>query len=274
MKRVMKKNYERIETILFLSVIMLVMIMAAGTAYSYAKTYYGDLDEGVNTSVSWGGTYDPNAITYFRIQPSKKGTITFTADFACWVTLCDDKYNELSKGYYNSGDRIDPNNTSSFMQKVHYGVKANKTYNLKLVNMPPAANKDSLFVGVVKYTNAKVKTAKYGSSKKKAKAIKKNKKIKGLFVAGNKKAQWYKVTNKQKKTKITISADKINYALNIKVYYKDGKKWKNASTQLTWQTDYKKDTFQGTINKKAKHTYYIKVSPEGKTSGSYTIKWS
>ena len=269
----MKKNYAEIETIVFLSALMLVMIMSVGATYSYAGTYYVDLGENVKTTVKWGGTFDSSAVTYVRIKPSKKGTITFTADFYCWVTLCDENYKELSKGYYDSGDCVDPHNTNSFMQKVHYGVKGNKIYNLKVVNMPQNVGQDNKFYGVLMYTNSKVKPCKCGASKKKAKAIKKNKKVKGLFVGGSKKAQWFKVTNKQKKTKITISADKINYALNVKVYYKDGKKWKNASTNLTWQTDYKKNTFQGTISKKAKHTYYIKVTPEGKTSGAYSIKW-
>ena len=269
----MKKNYTRVEMIILLSVVLLIIVMTAVTVNSYASTYRTKLVEGKQVAKYWEPPYDADAVTYIEITPSKTGTITYTTDFACWVTLCDANRKELSKGYYESGDCIDPDNYNSFMQKVHYGVKKGKTYNLKVVNMPTRTDSEGDYEGIMKYTTTKVKPAKCGSSKKKAKAIKKNKKIKGLFKAGSKKAQWFKVTNKQKKTKITISADKINYALNVKVYYKDGKKWKNASTNLTWQTDYKKNTFQGTISKKAKHTYYIKVTPEGKTSGAYSIKW-
>lgn len=268
----MKKYFIKAELITILTAFILLAVMMTA-ADIYAGNHYVDLEENQGTRVIWTDGYDSEAVTYMRIKPTKTGTITFTANFQCYVALCDEDYKLLSIGYYSEGDSILPNNNYDFMKKVHYGVKKNKIYNLKVYLMPNYTDDKGRYSGVVKYTTTKVKTAKHGSSKKKAKAIKKNKKIKGLFVGGNKKAQWYKVTNKQKKTLITISADKINYALDIKVYYKDGKKWKNASTNLTWQADYKKDTFQGTINKKAKHTYYIKVTPKGKTSGSYTIKW-
>ncbi len=139
--------------------------------------------------------------------------------------------------------------------------------------MPTTTDSEGRYAGVLKYTNTRISPSKYGSSKKKAKAIKKNKKIKGLFVAGSKKPQWFKITTKQKVTKISINAAKTDYYLNFKVYYKSLGKNKSALSTLGRPTDYNKDTLTGTTNKKAKHTYYIKVYPEAKASGHYTIKW-
>ena len=270
----MNKVYRRVGMAVIFAAALLMIIMAASTVDSYAKerVYNSTLDEGVLQPI-WWPTYDVDTTTYLKIKPSKKGTITFTADFMCYVSLCDSNKKVLCRGYYDSGDYIDPANTNAFMQKVHYGVKKGVTYYLKVYLMPNTQNSQGYYVGKVKYTNAKVSPSKCGSSKKKAKAIKKNKTVKGLFTGGTKKAQWFKITNKQKKTKIYIQAKKINYALDFKVYYKSAGKWKDVSTQLTWQTDYSKDVFTGTINMKAKHTYYVKVSPYGKSSGSYTIKW-
>ena len=274
MNKAMNKYCIKTGIAVILAAAVLIIIMAATTVQTYAGEFNDvSIDENTKTTIKWNGSYDSEAVTHIKIKPSKTGTITFTADFMCYVTLCDANKKVLSKGYYSSGDYIDPDNTNSFMNKVHYGVKKDKTYFLKVYLMPKAQDAEGHYVGVVKYTNSKVAASKCGSSKKKAKAIKKNKTVKGLFAGGNKKAQWFKITNKQKKTKIYIKANKINYALNFKVYYKSLGKWYDATYMLTWQTDYSKDTITGTLNRKAKHTYYIKVTPEGKSSGYYTIKW-
>ncbi len=269
----MKNNYVRTAITVFLTASLLIIVMALISSDAYAGTYYSSLGEGVTTKVRWKLPYDTDAVTYLEIKPSKTGVITFTADYSCYVSLCDSKYKVLStSGYDSSGDPLDPDNTNAFMRRVYYGVKKGVTYNLKVVNMPQRQEDDRL-VGVFLYTTAKVTPAKCGSSKKKAKAIKKKKTVKGLFTAGNKKAQWFKITNKQKKTKIYISADKINCVLKVKAYYKSGKKWKSVDDAVSWQTDYKKTYFTGKINKKVKHTYYLKITPYKTTSGSYTIKW-
>lgn len=258
---------------------MLIILLAAATVQADAGTYYlkDPLPEGKDQYVNWGQSYDSEAVTYITVKPSKTGVIKFSTDFYCYVSLCDSNRKVLSVGSDSTGDYIDNNNTNSFMQKVFYGVKKGKTYKLKIVNMPTfttqASDGNYYYYGKMKYTNTKVSPSKYGKSKKKAKAIKKNKTVKGLFTAGSKKAQWYKITNKQKKTKIYIAAPKQNYRMKFTVYYKDGNKWKNTYTILSRQTDYSKDIFQGTITKKVKHTYYIKVTPEAKSSGTYTIKW-
>lgn len=275
----MKKGYTRAAMTVLMVAAILIILLAATTVTANADTYYLENPLPVNTekSVKWGSTYDANAITYIKIKPTKTGIIKFTTNFFCYVTLCDNNRKVLSRGSDTSGDYIDINNTNSFMQKVYYGVKKGKTYQLKIVNMPNFTTQASdgyyYYIGKLKWTNSKISPSKKGSSKKKAKAIKKNKKIKGLFVGGNKKAQWFKITNKQKKTKIYIAAPKQNYRMKFRVYYKSGKKWKSVATTLSKQTDYSKDVFTGTINKKIKHTYYIKVTPEAKSSGTYTIKW-
>ena len=269
----MKNNYVRTAITVFLTASLLIIVMAFISSSAYAGIYSSSIEEGNEEKLRWDPPYDPNAVTYLEIKPSKTGVITFTADYSCYVSLCDAKRNVLSTSGNNSaGDPLEPNNTNAFMRRVFYGVKGGVTYNLRIVNMP-TRQEGGDYVGVFLYTTSKVSPAKCGSSKKKAKAIKKKKTVKGLFTAGNRKAQWFKITNKQKKTKIYISADKINYILNIKAYYKKGKKWKAVDDVVSWQTDYKKTYFVGKINKKVKHTYYLKITPRGKTSGSYTIKW-
>ena len=269
----LKRNSLIVVSAVFVAAVLLTIAVYASSGTVYAGTYSSSLEEGKLTPLIYPFAYDYEAVTYLKITPSKKGTITFTADYSCYVALCDSKRNVISVGYTSPGDTVMPDNLNPFMRKVHYGVKKGVTYNLKIYGMPTRQDENGYYTGKVKYTNSKVTPAKYGSSKKKAKAIKKNKKIKGLFTAGNKKAQWFKVTNKQKKTRITISVGKINYGLNITGYYKSGSKWKKTESVITWQTDYNSDTFTGTISKKKKHTYYIKVTPRDKTSGSYSITW-
>ena len=269
----LKKNYRIVVSAVFVAAVLLTIAVYASSGTVYAGTYSSSLDEGKSTPLIYPFEYDEEAVTYLKIKPSKTGTITFTADYSCYVALCDANRNVISVGYNSPGDSVMPENLNPFMRKVHYGVKKGVTYNLKIYVMPKRQDENGYYISTVKYTNSKVTPAKYGSSKKKAKAIKKNKKVKGLFTAGNKKAQWFKVTSKQKKTRITISVGKVNYGLNITGYYKSGSKWKSSESVITWQTDYNSDTFTGTVNKKKKHTYYIKVTPRDNTSGSYSITW-
>ncbi len=105
------KNYLRqaeITAVMLASV--LIAIMAVAAADVYANTYYVDIDENVKTTVRWGTTYDSEAVTYVKIKPSKKGIITFTTDFECFVSLCDSNNKVLSvgSGTGGSGDWLNP----------------------------------------------------------------------------------------------------------------------------------------------------------------------
>lgn len=269
------KNYlKQAEITAVMLASVFIAIMAVAAADVYADTYYVDINENVRTTVRWGTTYDPEAVTYVKIKPSKKGIITFTTDFECFVSLCDSKYNVLSEGSGTggSGDWLNPSG-EDFQKKVYFGVKKGTTYNLKVKLMPNTTNSEGRYVGVLNYTNTKITPSKNGSSKKKAKAIKKNKTTKGLFVAGSKKPQWFKITTNQKVINISFNSAKTDYYLNFKVYYKLNGQNKSILATLGRPTEYNKDTATGTFSKKAKRTYYIKVYPEAKASGYYTIKW-
>lgn len=267
----MKKNLIRTNMLFLLTVSLMMIVMAAYTSQVYAGTYRGPtLKEGESTPLIYQMSYDNDAVTFLKIKPSKTGTITFTADYVCSVTLCDSKEKEISKGNLDHGDPVRPGTEN---EKVHYGVKKGTTYYLKIRNMPTAQDSNGYYTGKVKYTCSKVSPSKSGASKKKAKAIKKKKTVKGIFTAGKKKAQWYKITNKQKKTTISLSTPRINYALKFKIYYKSAGKWYDQTFTLTSSPSANKNTIEGTVNIKAKHTYYIKVYPDGKSSGYYTIKW-
>ena len=133
-------------------------------------------------------------------------------------------------------------------------------------------NYDKPYIGTVKWTNSAVKGMKYGKSKKKASVLKKNKTRKGLFVAGNKKAQWYKIKSKKKKIKISLSSSANCGSIKATVYYKSYGSWYNNSLTVFRGGD---KTRIGTLTstRKAKKTVYIKVAPVNMTSGSYQIKW-
>ena len=269
----MKKSTLHLTMITAASAAALVFIMAMVTSETFASTFtFKDVPQGKSYDAFFGELPDYEVTAYYKIKPTRKGYITFTADYSGTVALCNSNKKVISKGS-GSGDSLYPNASASYLKKVSYGVAKGKTYYIRVKGMPNYDSTDSNYWAKVKWTNTKVAPSKCGSSKAKAKAIKRKKTVKGLFVAGSKKAQWFKITNKQKTTKIYIKSSKNNDAVKFKIYYKSYNHWYDNTYTLMRSDDYYKNTITGTISKKIKHTYYIKVFPDAKTSGYYTIKW-
>lgn len=279
----MKKNVLKTFACASVFTVVLIMMMAFTQAEANAGTWYFDdahggdrrVKEGKLTEVTWGTEVDNDCVTYFELNPTKTGYITFSiqsSGYSGYASLCDANGKVISKGTYNTkGDSINGGSSYKYMRSISYGVKKGKTYYLRIDGYTSQKNSEGECYSTVKWTNSKVKASKYGKKKSKAKAIKKKKLVKGLFTAGNKKGQWFKITNKQKKTKITIKSSKNNESFKIITYYKSFNKWyKNTSHVYRSNST---NTLTGTVSRKAKHTYYIKVVPEGKSSGYYTIKW-
>ncbi|MBQ1407977.1 MAG: hypothetical protein IIY88_07595, partial [Eubacterium sp.] len=145
-------------------------------------------------------------------------------------------------------------------------VEKGKTYFIRVKSI----DSNTVLQFSLKQTAVKEKS---GKSKKKAVAIKAKKKAKGTIAPGSKKADWYKLTLKKKKTlTINLTTDATNY-LTLTVYNKKGKKI--GSTNIYNATKWKGTvTHSRTYGKADKGTYYIKISRKtAKDSGIYTLSW-
>lgn len=275
----MKKNILKSAVCVITAMIFAVLVMAFSQSEAFAGEWYFDdahgnrIEENALTDALWGSEYEYDNVTYFELKPSKTGFITFTAWYSGYTALCDSNKKVVSIGSYSGGDYLSGLSTFPYQRTISYGVKAGKTYYLMMTGMPNEKNEDGIYTATVKWTNTKVKSSKYGAKKSKSVAIKRGKTVKGLFVAGNKKGQWFKITNKQKKTKITFTSKNNNDKLKVLVYYKSFNKW-YKSTHYVYRSDSGyKNVLTGTVSRKIKHTYYLKVYPDGKSSGMYTLKW-
>lgn len=234
------------------------------------------VSEGVETKINFGTNYDNTSYHYLRIKASKTGYIVFTNDYVHGddVALCSANKRVLSVGSKSFDDFYSANSKYPYQTVLNYGVKKGKTYLIRIKGNSSEHNtyKDP-YIGTVKWINKSVKAVKFGKSKKKAKTLKKGKKINGMFTAGNKKAQWYKIKSKKKRTNIYISAPKANGSIIGQVYYKSLGKWYSIKLR-TFRSDsaYKRSGYIQAYNSR-KNTYYVKVYPDYKVSGAYTLKW-
>jgi len=266
----MKKTITRMTVMMMTVFVVTVMLtaMTAVTASALTKT----VKQGVATRVNFGQSASSSTVAYYKIKPTKTGIIKFTvnANYSGYVSLCNSKKKVISRGNSN-GDWIWGGSNLSYFNKVFFGVKKGKTYFVKIKGYSYDRDSSNNYVGSVKWTNTKFSSSKHGKTKGKAKTIKKKKTVKGVFPAGNKKAHWYKITNKQKNTYITFKAPKTNGSMKVKILYKSYGHWYNVTYRA--YRDGKPNKITGTISKKVKHTYYLKVTPDGKSSGTYSLKW-
>lgn len=179
--------------------------------------------------------------------------------------------------------------TTGYSQSVNftrtYGVKKGVTYNFEV--FANYGTKINATFKKVKKVNATKRT--------KAKEIKKGKTMTGVIIAGDKKADWYKIKLKNsKKLKITCNVKTNGLVLGTDGYshdgagivftYYDGKgnvfDKKNPSDILTPLYPKQVSTLTLKSSSGATHTlstgtYYIKVEPYNtSSSGQYTIKWT
>ena len=123
-----------------------------------------------------------------------------------------------------------------------------------------------------------IKESKYGKKRSKAVKIKKKKVQKGLMITGAQKTHWYKFKNKKKhKVSLTIVSDLQDTGKfgGIKLTFYKGKKSYGTRTIFTNDKSVKTVlTPYNTLSRKlTKGTYYIKIAPYNKASGTYTLKW-
>ena len=256
----MKKSITRM-TALMVAMFAVIIMMAVFTTVN-ASALTKTIKQGVKTSVNFGPEATSNTVAYYKIKPNKTGIITFTVNqnYSGYATLCNAHKKAISKGSTN-GDFIWG---SSSFYKVYYGVKQGRTYYIRMKGY--SYDKDDLgnYVGKVKWTNTKIRPAKAGSSKKKAKKIRRKKTIRGLIVAGEKKAKWYKFTTNKKKVTVKFSSIKTNGGIKYKAYSSKtkGPLFLSTTDGFTFSQWYKR-----------KVTIWIKVYRNKQSSGSYALKW-
>lgn len=157
-----------------------------------------------------------------------------------------------------------------------YGVKKGQTYFFKVKS----------YGGFKMTATSKTVKKSNGNSRQKAKSLTKGKNASGVIIAGDSKADWYKIKMTQsKKLKLTYSAktngDSSKYGIKVTFFDKNGKKWTSDSynTMTTGNPKNGMDIYMYS-NFGSKHsiptgTYWVKVERASKqSSGYYNIKWS
>lgn len=149
----------------------------------------------------------------------------------------------------------------------YIGVKKG-TYTIQVKSYSP-------IVGI-NYKLVKKSQNAYGTSKAKAKALKKKSTFKGLLITNSKKAHWYKFKN-PKLQKVTVvvghkSSGGGYGGIKVTLYDKRG--------SIGYRTIYPNDgTFKTSVytlgknNKLVKGTYWIKVESYNGGNGYFTVKW-
>lgn len=219
----------------------------------YSFSGISTLKSGTNFSV-YPASSDQNYL--YQFKPNKNGYVTFTAlTDSGHITLLDSNKKALTK-------RLSVYNSSTIgNERVTYAVKKNTIYYVKL-----SCSDKTTFRYVLTSLSSKG-----GSKKSKATSLKSGKAIKGLLIAGNKNACWYKFKlTKNKKIKLIITGKCVD-DFKIDVLDSSGDSVFYAPYTLTGRNISK------TINpyqKFNKGTYYIKVSKKTSYStGYFSVKF-
>ena len=257
-------------SVIMLAAAALMLVLFANTMES-ASAATKTLTEGKSAKVSFRKT-GAERVIYYKIRPKRTGVIMFSVSsgYTGAACLCNSRKKAVSKwGLDDSW--IWGGSEESYFRHMYFGVKKGVTYYIKMKGSSYTKSKKGNYYGYAKWTSATINVARHGSKKSTAKAIGRKKTAKGLFVAGSTKAHWYKIKNKQKTTKIIFKAPKTNGRLKVKVYYKSYGHWYKMTYYASRNGSYA--NIKAYISKKVKHTYYLKVTPDGKSSGAYFLKW-
>lgn len=280
--------------LLVLALCVIAAIIAAITDNTYAASLDRDpegsvtmpknktlaVEEGKNVKIDFGREFNSKmsqSYYFYKIKVKKTGIIKFTDDFTVGnsLALCDAKKNVISKGNTMFDDMYDYGSKSKFERFINYGVKKGKTYHIRVKGSSPERLKDGYpYVGTVKWKCTAVKAAKCGKNEKKAVGLARNKLKKGLFIAGKRKAQWFKITkNKTKKIKVRLYSKYNCGTILATIKYKSKGKWAKKYLSVIRDDKFWKDSCTVTFDDNKKSTCYIKVYPNHKESGMYQIKW-
>lgn len=218
---------------------------------------------------------------YIKFKAGKTGYVTvrltngssFSNYTAGNITLCNNKKKVIGETNEVWSTKFD--DTEYFTR--HYGVKKGQTYYFRV--RAGAGFK-------IKAIMNEVKDQK-NHSQKKAKKLDVKKTAKGVIIANDKTADWYKITvPANKRVRITVTAktngDNDYNGIKATLMKSNGKAWKNGAycyASIMKSSDscgyLRKDQYgnqYGIADKKG--TYYIKVERVNKnSSGYYTVKW-
>ena len=231
-------------------------------------------------------TYFTEEISYIKFKPSVTGYITVKmtnassiANASGYITLCNNKKKPIGR----VNERYQTSANNSWVYTRTYGVRKGKTYYL-------AVNSE----GGVKITaNIKSASKSTANTRKKAKNLNANKKANGVIIAGENKADWYKINvKKKKKVSVNITAKtngatvEGNYIRGIRdgikfsFYEKKGKPWSSDAYDYACMagpggiTFSMKNNYTGATSGIDTGIYYIKVERYTNTSsGFYTLSW-
>lgn len=188
---------------------------------------------------------------YFKFKAAKNGIIkAYGSKYA----------SSYSVALYNSKKKA-LSGWTPLRYNPTYGVKKGQTYYIRV-----KSSYNSYGFYNFKITNTAVKE-KSGKNKAKAVTVKRSKAVKGMILAGNGQADWYKFKKTNKKTtKITVKGQ-TNGAFRVTVY-RGGKKVSSKTF------DYRYGGYEFTLYNYPKGTYYVKIErANAKSSGYYAMAW-
>lgn len=240
--------------------------------------------------------FKSNVTGYITLKIAGVSNITGTVAEAR-VTFCDGSKNALGQKneYLTTNEQlaeryrlallkynIDFKKSSCYTRT--YGVRKNTTYYFAVKTKDPI-KVTAVVKSVSKGNNTTLKTAK---------SISKNKKQEGVIIAGDKKADWYKLKLKKAgkiqldytaKTNGSIVLPDNKCGIKISFYKSDGtlfyvngsntsEDYLSSVVSQSWCRFYKVNSTGSKIDLPA-GTYYVKVERlTKKSSGQYTLKWS
>ena len=220
--------------------------------------------------------------TYVKFKASKTGWLKVFSqnDYWGYVQLLNENKSPVFATQELISEKYDPYKEN---WSVNFEVKSGKVYYLRLSSHSFYLGDNVYEIGTDKYditTSFKVVKDVGGKSKKKAKIIKRGKKVTGLLPSGKKTARWYKIKlKKNQKLKIYMS------------FYGSGKSYflikpnKGKSIERTIYDNNKALSWDHRVNNSLKiiktqnklkkgTVVYVKIYNKNKTdSGVYTLKW-
>lgn len=237
-------------------------------------------DEELLNEKATTGTID---YAYIKFKPSKTGYVTFKMTNASAMTGYTAGYAALcnsNKALISTEDAFTDQQNEYVLNNITYGVKKGTTYYLRVELYQAGTTIKAEFKSM-----SKSKANKKGN----AKNLGKGKTAKGIMLANENKADWYKIKlSKSQQLKLSFKV-KTNATgkydgMKFSVYKSNGKLF--TSDAYDYISRYYKDgkggatyymTRSNNPSKKLgipKGTYYVKVERANKTSsGYYELKW-
>lgn len=280
-----KKFYQKaLSFVLALAMVVTAFTVAApeGVQAAAAKSFKGQGKSTVTIKDQdcYNASFSAYKTNYIKFKANKTGYVTVTfkgassvyANPAGYVTFCNSKKKALGE----SQEAWSTNYSKAWGYTRSYGVKKGQTYYFAVVSN-----------GGIKVTASVTAVAKSSAnSKSKAKSLAKGKAAKGVIIAGDNKADWYKIKlTSSAKLKLSVTGkcngDNDKYGIKFTFYDTDGKMWTNSSwSYVSPQVpsdgmNISMVNSSGTKFDISSGTYYVKVERLNKqSSGYYTLKWS